>query len=70
MEERIKGTVKWFLNGKGYGFIAPDRGGRDIFVHHSAIDMDGFKTLKEGQRVEFEVVKGQKGPQCEAVVVI
>jgi CspA family cold shock protein len=69
VETRIEGTVKWFSNEKGYGFIAPDQGGKDVFVHHSAIEMDGYKTLKEGQRVTFAVVKGKKGPQAEAVVV-
>ena len=70
MEERILGTVKWFKNDMGYGFIGPDRGGKDIFVHHSAIDMDGYKTLTDGQRVEFSVVRGEKGPQADGVVVI
>ena len=70
MEERILGTVKWFKNEMGYGFIAPDRGGKDIFVHHTAIDMDGYKTLFEKQRVEFSVVQGKKGPQADCVVVI
>jgi CspA family cold shock protein len=70
VEERILGTVKWFKNEMGYGFIAPDRGGKDIFVHHTAIDMDGYKTLFEKQRVEFSVVQGKKGPQADCVVVI
>jgi CspA family cold shock protein len=70
VEERISGTVKWFKNELGYGFIAPDRGGRDVFVHHSAIEMDGYKTLTEGQRVEFAVVPGGKGPQADAVRVV
>ena len=70
MEERISGTVKWFKNELGYGFIGLDRGGKDIFVHHSAIQMDGYKTLKEGQRVEFAVVPGGKGPQADAVKVV
>ena len=65
-----KGTVKWFNSQKGYGFIQPQAGGKDVFVHHSAIDMDGYKTLKEGQRVEFAVVRGEKGPQCDSVIVI
>lgn len=68
MDERIEGTVKWFKN--QFGFIAPDRGGKDIFVHHSAIEMDGYKTLKEGQRVAFSVIRGEKGPQCESVEVL
>lgn len=58
------GTVKWFNPEKGYGFITPDEGGKDLFVHYSAIQSDGFKTLNEGQRVEFEVTQGQKGPQA------
>jgi CspA family cold shock protein len=55
------GIVKWFNNTKGYGFVTPDSGEADVFVHFSAIDMDGFKTLKEGQRVTFEVTEGPKG---------
>jgi len=58
------GTVKWFSEEKGYGFITPEGGGKDLFAHHTAIQMSGFKTLKEGQRVEFEVRDGQKGPQA------
>ena len=55
------GKVKWFNNAKGYGFILPEDGGEDLFVHYSAIEMDGYKTLKAGQSVEFEVVEGPKG---------
>ncbi len=55
------GVVKWFNNAKGYGFVTPDDGEQDIFVHFSAIDMEGYRTLKEGQRVEFEVQEGPKG---------
>ncbi|MCW8193947.1 cold shock domain protein CspD [Proteobacteria bacterium 005FR1] len=55
------GTVKWFNNAKGYGFILPDQGGEDLFVHYTSILMDGYKTLKAGQAVSFEVVKGGKG---------
>ena len=55
------GTVKWFNDAKGYGFIAPDEGGKDLFVHHSNIAGDGFKTLAEGQVVEFEIKAGEKG---------
>ena len=55
------GTVKWFNNAKGYGFVTPDDGDQDVFVHFSAIDMEGYRTLKEGQRVEFEVEQGPKG---------
>ncbi len=62
-----KGTVKWFNDAKGYGFISPDDQGADLFVHHSAITMDGFRTLKEGQRVEFEPVQGPKGMQASNV---
>jgi CspA family cold shock protein len=57
-----EGTVKWFSNEKGYGFITPDDGGKDLFAHHSSIQMDGYKSLKEGQKVSFEVRDGQKGP--------
>lgn len=58
----VTGTVKWFNESKGYGFIARQDGGKDVFVHHSAIVGTGFKTLTEGQRVTFEVQQGQKGP--------
>ncbi|GAA3508470.1 cold-shock protein [Streptosporangium sp. NBC_01639] len=61
-----QGTVKWFNADKGYGFIAVD-GGKDVFVHYSAIMMDGYRALEQGQRVEFEVTQGQKGPQAESV---
>ncbi len=62
-----EGTVKWFSERKGYGFIEKDEGG-DIFVHHSAIQVDGFKTLQEGQRVSFEVEEGRKGPAAANVI--
>jgi CspA family cold shock protein len=67
MAERVTGTVKWFNDDKGYGFIERE-GGKDVFVHHSAITMEGFKTLKEGQKVTMEVTEGQKGPQAENVI--
>ena len=65
-----QGAVKWFNAEKGYGFIAQDDGGADVFVHYSAIVTDGFKTLNEAQRVEFEVTQGPKGPQAEQVRAI
>ena len=65
---RIQGTVKWFNGEKGFGFITREDGGKDCFVHHSAIRGEGFKNLVEGERVEFEVVQGQKGPAAENVV--
>jgi len=61
------GKVKWFNESKGYGFIEPDGGGRDVFVHYSAIQGEGYKTLSEGQPVEFEVILGEKGPQASNV---
>ena len=64
-----KGTVKWFNNQKGYGFIS-DEQGNDVFVHYSGLNMDGFKSLEEGATVEFEVVEGAKGPQETNVTVV
>lgn len=65
-----QGTVKWFNAEKGYGFITQDGGGADLFVHHSAILADGFRSLQENQRVEFSVANGQKGPQAVDVRVV
>jgi len=65
---RITGTVKWFSPEKGYGFITPDGGHSDVFVHFSAIQASGFKSLNEGDAVEFEITQGQKGPQAANVV--
>lgn len=67
---REKGTVKWFNNEKGFGFIQRDNGGADVFVHFKAINSTGYKSLNEGQRVEFSVSQGQKGPQAEEVTII
>jgi len=65
---RTTGTVKWFNDSKGFGFITPEDGSKDCFVHHSAIQANGFRTLAEGARVEFDIVEGQKGPAAENVV--
>lgn len=67
MSERQEGTVKWFNGEKGYGFIAPNNGEKDIFVHYSSIFGNGFKTLKDGQAVTFIIVEGDKGPQAQDV---
>ncbi len=64
------GTVKWFDDQKGYGFITLDDGSKDCFVHHSAIQGNGFKSLTEGERVQFDVVQGRKGPAAENVVKV
>lgn len=69
MADRITGTVKWFNESKGFGFIE-QQSGPDVFVHFSAIKMDGFKVLKDGQQVEFNIVDGQKGPQAEEVTAV
>ena len=65
-----QGTVKWFNDAKGFGFITPEDGSKDLFVHHSSIEGEGFKTLSEGQSVEFDVVQGTKGPAAEKVRAI
>ncbi|MGD2063226.1 MAG: cold-shock protein [Nitrospirota bacterium] len=64
---RTRGTVKWFNDQKGFGFITPEGEGKDCFVHHTAIQADGFRSLNEGDQVEFDVVEGQKGPAAENV---
>ena len=69
MSDKATGTVKWFNESKGFGFIAQDNGGQDVFAHYSAIQGSGFKTLKEGQRVSFVLSQGQKGPQDEQIEV-
>jgi CspA family cold shock protein len=70
MGDRITGTVKWFNPAKGFGFITRDDGGKDVFVHFSAIKQEGFRTLDEGQRVEFEVEDGAKGPAASNVTTL
>ena len=76
MSDRVSGTVKWFNNSKAFGFIQCEDGadgagenGQDIFVHYSAINMDGFRTLEEGQKVEFVIKEGEKGPQAQDVTL-
>ena len=70
MEVMATGTVKWFNSQKGFGFIAPDSGGKDLFFHHSDIQMEGFKNLSDGQAVEFEVGEGKKGPCAQNVKAV
>ncbi|MBK4714134.1 MULTISPECIES: transcription antiterminator/RNA stability regulator CspE [Tenebrionibacter/Tenebrionicola group] len=70
MSDKIIGTVKWFNESKGFGFIAPQDGSTDVFVHYSAIQSDAFRTLAEGQRVTYSVEAGQKGPSAVNVVVL
>ena len=66
---QFSGTVKWFNNAKGYGFLGRDSG-NDVFVHYSSIELDGYKTLKEGDPVEFDVITGEKGPQADKVALV
>ena len=70
MAERELGVVKWFSDQKIFGFIAPDNAEKDVFVHYSQIKVEGYKTLRQGQRVEFEIVEGDKGPMAQNVVPI
>ncbi len=63
----MRGTVKWFNAAKGYGFISPSDGGDDVFAHYTAIEMDGYKTLSEGQQVEYELEQGPKGPKAAGI---
>ena len=67
---RTTGTVKWFNDAKGFGFITPENGEKDCFVHHTAIKADGFRSLAEGERVEFDIVQGAKGPAAENVTKV
>ena len=66
----MKGTVKWFNNQKGYGFIKPDDGSKDLFVHHTSVKVDGYRTLSENQAVEFDVIESDKGPSATNVRIV
>ena len=70
MADELTGVVKWFSNQKGYGFITPDNGGKDVFVHHSAIIGEGYKTLAEGQKVKFQISNTEKGDQASNVTKV
>lgn len=70
MQDREQGTVKWFSAEKGYGFIQRDNGDKDVFVHYSEVNKEGYKSLDEGQRVEFDVTRGNKGFQAQAVELL
>lgn len=70
MSNKVQGTVKWFNDAKGFGFIAQENGGQDVFAHYSAIVGTGFKTLAEGQKVSFILTEGKKGPQAEEIEAI
>ena len=70
MADRLTGTVKWFSDEKGYGFITPEGGGKDLFVHHSAIHAEGFRSLQKGARVEFTIGSGPKGPNAQDVIIV
>ena len=70
MAEKEQGTVRWFNNKKGYGFVQKKSDAKDIFVHFSAIEMEGYRTLKTGDQVEFEITDGEKGPQASKVVIV
>ena len=69
MSDRQTGTVKWFNDAKGYGFITPDEGGKDVFVHHSAVSGEGYKSLAEGAKVQYDAADGAKGPEAKSVVL-
>jgi cold shock protein len=70
MTDRVTGTVKWFNGEKGFGFATPDDGGKDVFVHYSAIEMSGYRNLDEGDRIEFNIEQGDKGPKATNVTKI